>query len=138
MIIFSYLNNARSKLSFTHVPIAVISALTSLFAIIFWITACSVLRIFPLSGKIAWKLLSRPCLALPHAESPSTMYISVPSIFFWAQSANFPGKTHPAKIFFLKTVSLANFAANLALAANSTFSNILSNSSSCWMKYSLR
>jgi len=55
-----------------------------------------------------------------------------------AQSANLPGKTHHAKVFFLSIVSLANFAANLALAAKSIFSNILSNSHSFWMKYSLR
>ena len=138
MMIFSYLKAARSKLSFTPVPIAVISAFTSLLAIIFWITACSVFNIFPLKGRIAWKLLSRPCFALPHAESPSTMYISVPSIFFCAQSASLPGNTHPAKIFFLKTVSLANLAASLALAASSTFSNILSNSCSLREKKSFR
>jgi hypothetical protein len=45
------------------------------------------------------------------------------------QSANFHGNIHPLKTFFLRTVSLANLAANLALAAKSIFSNILSNSS---------
>jgi hypothetical protein len=59
-------------------------------------------------------------------------------LFFLAQSANFPGRTHQAKIFFLKTVSFANLAANLALAASSIFSKILSNSSSCSVKYFLR
>jgi hypothetical protein len=133
-MILSYLNPSKSKLSFTQVPIAVINAFTSLFAIIFWINACSVFKILPLNGKIAWKLLSRHCFALPHAESPSTIYNSVPSLLFLAQSANFPGSTPHAKIFFLKTVSLANFAANLALAASSTFWNILSNSHSLFTK----
>jgi hypothetical protein len=97
---------------------------------IFWIIACSVFNILPLNGKIAWKLLLRHCFALPHAESPSTIYISVPSLFFLAQSASLPGSTPHANMFFLNTVSLANLAANLALAASSTFSNILSNSPS--------
>ena len=33
----------------------------------------SLLMILPRSGRIAWKLRSRPCLAEPPAESPSTM-----------------------------------------------------------------
>jgi hypothetical protein len=55
-----------------------------------------------------------------------------------AQSANLPGKTHHTNVFFLRTVSLANFAANLALAAKSIFSNILSNSASFLEKKSFR
>ena len=35
--------------------------------------AFSTLRIFPLSGRIAWKRRSRPCFADPPADSPSTM-----------------------------------------------------------------
>jgi hypothetical protein len=62
----------------------------------------------------------------------------VPSLFFLAQSASLPGSTPHANIFFLNTVSLANLAANLALAASSTFSNILSNSHSWSTKYCLR
>jgi hypothetical protein len=42
---------------------------------------------------------------------------SVHSIHFFPQSANFHGKTHQAITFFLKIVSLASFAASLALAA---------------------
>lgn len=34
--------------------------------------AFSTLRIFPFSGRIAWNLRSRPCLAVPPALSPST------------------------------------------------------------------
>src|SRR3954465_16017720 len=41
------------------------------------IRARSTLRIFPRSGRIAWKERSRPCLALPPAESPSTRKISL-------------------------------------------------------------
>jgi hypothetical protein len=54
------------------------------------------------------------------------------------QSESLPGKTHPARTFFLRTVSFASFAASLALAASSIFSNILSNSSSLFVKKSFR
>jgi hypothetical protein len=90
---------------------------------ILWIGACSVLRILPLSGKIAWNDESRPCLALPHALDPSTMNSSDQALSLLEQSANLPGKTPPAKTFFLRTVSLANFAASLALALSMILSN---------------
>ena len=128
-MIFSYLRPSRSILSLIPQPIAVIRAFTSLFAIIFCITACSVLRILPLSGRIAWNLLSRPDFALPPAESPSTINSSVPCFPLLLQSASLPGNTPPARTFFLRTVSFANFAASLALAARSIFAKILSNSS---------
>ncbi len=35
--------------------------------------ARSTLRILPLIGRMAWKRRSRPCLAEPPADSPSTM-----------------------------------------------------------------
>jgi hypothetical protein len=38
--------------------------------------AFSTFKIFPLRGRMAWKRRSRPCLAEPPAESPSTMKIS--------------------------------------------------------------
>lgn len=40
---------------------------------------------------MAWKRRSRPCLALPPAESPSTMNISVSSGSVDWQSASLPG-----------------------------------------------
>jgi hypothetical protein len=129
MIILSYLKPSRSTLSFIPHQIAVIKALISALAIILCITACSVFRILPLNGRIAWNFESLPTFALPPAESPSTIYNSVPCFHLLEQSANFHGSTHPDKAFFLRTVSLANLAASLALAAKSTFSNILSNSS---------
>ncbi|MEI8252509.1 MAG: hypothetical protein WCG25_01890 [bacterium] len=52
-MILSYLSHSKSKPSFIPHHIAVISAFTSLFAIIFCITACSVFNILPLSGSIA-------------------------------------------------------------------------------------
>jgi hypothetical protein len=88
-----------------------------------------VLRILPLSGRIAWNFESLPDLAEPHAESPSTIYNSVPCFHLLEQSANFHGNTHPESALFLSTVSLANLAANLALAAKSILEKILSNSS---------
>jgi hypothetical protein len=121
-----------------HAHIAVINAFTSALPIIFWMLACSVLRILPLNGKIAWNSLLRHCFALPPAESPSTIYISVQFFPLLEQSDNFPGNTHHANTFFLRIVSLANLAASLALAASSIFSNILLNSSSLLVKNSLR
>jgi hypothetical protein len=129
IIILSYLNHEISKLSFIQHPIAVIRALISALAIILCRTACSVLRILPLSGRIAWNFESLPDLAEPHAESPSTIYNSVPCFHLLEQSASLPGRTHPDKALFLSTVSFANLAANLALAAKSILEKILSNSS---------
>jgi hypothetical protein len=48
-------------------------------------------NIFPFSGRMACVLLSLPNLALPAAESPSTMYISQSLGFLDAQSASLPG-----------------------------------------------
>ena len=48
-------------------------ALISLFERILSRRAFSTLIILPLNGKIAWKWRSRPCLAEPPAESPSTI-----------------------------------------------------------------
>ena len=53
-------------------PSAVISARISSKARILSSRARSTFRILPRSGRIAWKRRSRPCLAEPPAESPST------------------------------------------------------------------
>ena len=45
--------------------------------------------ILPLSGKIAWKLRLRACLAVPPAESPSTKNSSTLAGSFSWQKANF-------------------------------------------------
>ena len=84
----------------------------------------STFNIFPHNGNIAWNFLSLPCLALPPAESPSTIYISHSSAFLLEQSANFPGKVEPSNAVFLLTNSLAFLAASLALDALIHFSNI--------------
>jgi hypothetical protein len=54
--------------------------------------ARSTLRILPLSGRIAWVLRLRPCLAEPPAESPSTMNSSDSAGSFSWQSASLPGQ----------------------------------------------
>src|SRR5438046_34680 len=53
--------------------------------------AFSTLRILPLRGRMAWKRRSRPCLAEPPAESPSTMNSSLWAGSFSEQSASLPG-----------------------------------------------
>jgi hypothetical protein len=76
-----------------------------------------VLRIFPLKGSIAWNLRSRPCLAEPPAESPSTIKISERDGSFSWQSASLPGRLVISKAVFLLVNSLAFLAASLASAA---------------------
>ena len=59
-------------LSLIPVPSAVIRVAISANEISLSKRARSTFRILPLSGRIAWFLRSRPCLAEPPAESPST------------------------------------------------------------------
>src|SRR5690606_41759590 len=49
-----------------------------------------VFRILPRSGRMAWNPLSRACLALPPAESPSTRNSSVRPRSSLMQSASLP------------------------------------------------
>ena len=72
----------------------------------------------PLSGRIAWVLLSLPCLAEPPAESPSTRKISDSAGSFVWQSLNFPGSPAISKAPFLLVISRAFLAASLALEAS--------------------
>src|SRR2546422_2040608 len=81
------------------------------------IRAFCTLRILPRSGRIAWKLRSRPCLAEPPAESPSTRYSSVSLGSETEQSASFPGSNPPSSPLFLRTSSRALRAASRARAA---------------------
>ena len=55
------------------VPSAVMIAWTSVFFSTRSIRAFSTLMILPRIGRIAWYIESRPDLAEPPAESPSTM-----------------------------------------------------------------
>ena len=100
------------------VPNAVMRVTTSCEASILSKRAFSTFRILPLSGKIAWYLRSRPCLAEPPAESPSTMNISHCAGSFSWQSANFPGKPTPSSRPLRRVISRARRAASRARAAS--------------------
>ena len=80
-----------------------------------------VFKIFPRIGMIAWKFLSRACLAEPPAESPSTMNSSDSSKVCPTQSDSLPGKVGPATIF-LRSTFFAAFrrrpAFEIAISAN--------------------
>ena len=56
----------------TPQPSAVTRSDSSLFSSTLAVDAPSVLSTLPRSGRIAWRARSRPCLAEPPAESPST------------------------------------------------------------------
>ncbi|CFN63695.1 Uncharacterised protein [Bordetella pertussis] len=58
------------------VPRAVISVAICSLAMRRSKRAFSTLSTLPRRGRMAWNLRSRPCLAEPPAESPSTMYSS--------------------------------------------------------------
>ncbi len=73
------------------VPSAVISVPISALPSIRSKRARSTFRILPFSGRIAWNLRSRPCLAEPPALSPSTMKISDFAGSRSWQSASLPG-----------------------------------------------
>mmetsp|Transcript_23340 Transcript_23340/g.51045 ORF Transcript_23340/g.51045 Transcript_23340/m.51045 type:complete len:200 (-) Transcript_23340:211-810(-) len=77
----------------------------------------STFRIFPRSGRIAWNLRSRACLALPPALSPSTRKISVRSMSVEEQSASFPGSIDDRSTLLRRTSSRARFAASAAFMA---------------------
>src|SRR5881409_63760 len=85
------------------------------------IRAFCTLRILPRSGRIAWKLRSRPCLAEPPAESPSTRYSSVSLGSVTLQSASLPGSNPPSRPLRLRTSSRALRAASRARAALTAF-----------------
>src|SRR6188472_3362178 len=80
-----------SKSSRTPVPSAVIRFWISWFCRTLSIRDFSTLRILPRSGSTACVLRSRPCLAEPPAESPSTMNSSVRDGSRTEQSASLPG-----------------------------------------------
>ena len=85
----------------------------------------STFSILPHRGRMAWKTLSRPCLALPPAESPSTMYSSHLAGSSSEQSASFPGRPEFSRSPFLRVSSRALRAASRALAAMIDLSRIL-------------
>ena len=73
IITFPYLIFVISNSGPIPAPIATITGFNFSFPYILSALAFSTFNIFPHSGNIAWNLLSLPCLALPPAESPSTI-----------------------------------------------------------------
>ena len=67
---------------------------------------------------MAWNLRSRPCLAEPPAESPSTKYNSDSAGSFSWQSASLPGKPKPSITPLRRVSSRALRAASRARAAS--------------------
>ena len=119
-----YLNFSMSNSTPILVPKAVIMVPISLLSKTFSSRAFSAFIIFPLSGRMAWNSRLRPCFALPPAESPSTIKISLTVASRLEQSANFPGSVEIDSADFLVN-SLAFLAATLALAASKDFSIII-------------
>jgi hypothetical protein len=64
------------------------------------------LRILPRIGSSAWNSELRASLAVPSAESPSTMNSSVRSLSVARQSASFEGSEEDSSAFFRRWVSL--------------------------------
>ena len=104
--------------SCTPVPIAVISAWISLLASTLSMRLFSTLMIFPRSGRTAWVWRSRPCLAEPPAESPSTMKSSASRGSLTEQSASLPGSVEFSSADLRRVRSRALRAASRARAAS--------------------
>ena len=98
-------------------PKALISAWTSWLASTWSIRAFSTLRILPRIGRIAWVRGSRPLLAEPPAESPSTMKISHSAGLVDWQSDSLPGSPPPPSRPLRRVASRALRAATRAAAA---------------------
>ena len=106
------------------VPSAVMMVRISSLESILSSEAFSTFRILPLSGRIAWYLRSRPILAEPPAESPSTRYSSHSSGFVDWQSASFPGSAPESNMLFRRARSRAFRAASRVRAVEMHFSTI--------------
>ena len=85
--------------------------------------AFSVFSTLPRSGRIAWYLLSLPCLALPPAESPSTRYSSFFLASLLCALASFPDRIFSVfpLVFPLRASSRALRAASRAVEARCIF-----------------
>ena len=85
--------------------------------------AFSVFSTFPRRGRMAWNLRSRPCLAEPPAESPSTRYNSFLRASRDCALASFPERIFSLFpfVFPLRASSLALRAASLAMLARCIF-----------------
>ena len=122
IMILPYRILLASNVSPIPAPITVKIARISSFSKILCMRAFSTFKIFPFNGRIAWKRRSRPCLALPPAESPSTTYSSQCSGSLMEQSASFPGNPPPSNAFLRLVKSRAFLAASRASAARKHFS----------------
>ena len=80
------------------------------------------LRILPRIGSRAWNSESRASLAVPSAESPSTMNSSVRSLSVARQSRSFAGRAEDSRAVLRRWVSLCCRAAMRVLEAPTTFS----------------
>ncbi len=123
-IILLYRSFSGLKSSPTPAPMAVKMFRISSFSSILWSRAFSTFRILPFIGRIAWNRRSRPCFALPPAESPSTKYISQCSGSLMEQSASFPGRPAPSIAFLRRAISRALRDASRASAARKLLSII--------------
>src|ERR1700687_2808811 len=92
MITLPYRSFERSKFLPRPQPIAVTRSDSSLFSSTLASDALSVFSTLPRSGRIACRDRSRPCLAEPPAESPSTTKSSLPSLVRLVQSLSLPGR----------------------------------------------
>ncbi len=100
-------------------PSADTMSCSSLFDSTFCSDACSVFSTLPRSGRIACVLRSRPCLAEPPADSPSTMNSSLLPGSVDAQSASLPGRLSRCDTAVLRdTACAAARDASRALAAS--------------------
>ena len=97
----------------------------SAFFRILFSSAFSTFRILPRRGKIAWKRRSRPPLAEPPAELPSTMNSSLSEGSCDEQSASLPGRSSLSSGLLRRTMSRALRAASRARAASAAFSTMV-------------
>src|ERR1700760_4493676 len=81
--------------------------------------AFSTLMILPRSGRIAWNIESRPLLAEPPAESPSTTYSSDLRGSVDRQSASLPGRP-PRSVALLRRTNSRAFRAAIRACADDT------------------
>ena len=107
---------ARSKFLPSPQPSAVTRSASSLFSSTLLSDALSVLSTLPRSGRIAWRVRSRPCLADPPAESPSTMKSSLSRVPGDVQSLSLPGRLRRPDVAVFRVDLLLRRAARLACA----------------------
>src|SRR5581483_11367891 len=108
---------SKSSAPMPHPSAAIIVLISSLPSILSE-RAFSTCRILPLSGRMAWKRRSRPCLAVPPADSPSTRNSSQRPGSRSEQSASLPGRPPPSSAPLRRVRSRALRAASRARAAS--------------------